>query len=373
MKKLSFHLWKRGNYWYYRKQGEKTFHSSSIPTTVSATRAREQIAKIIGDWQDRRDTLGQFAENFFSEQCAWLKRNKGQLSKSVIRQRRGHVTKYILPQYRHRRLVDLTKKDIADWLTDLDLAYQTKRHVLQTFRIILDEAKDGALIRENPLRGGKIKIGERVIRKRDIFTLADYKKLFPEDTDKLIGVWGHYKYAALFAVLAYTGIRSGEARALRWAHYVAGDEISVLKVEQAVKRDGTIGSTKTAIILPQWLPTVAEQILLLWKEKSPWTKSEDLIFFGRDAQTPLDVSTVSKMLPPAMEKAKLKVGGRNLVVHSFRHTVVSRQLQHLPSQTVREIIGHKTEAMTVSYDGRSFEDRLKQLKQKRKQIKKVWQ
>jgi integrase len=373
MEKLSFHLWKRGKYWYYRKQGEKTFHSSNIPTTVSDTRAREQISKLIGEWRDRRETVGQFAENFFTDKCKWLEKRKGEISSSVVRQRRGHVKKYILPEYKHRRLVELSKTEIENWLLGLELSYQTKRHVLQTFRIIFDEAKDGNLIRENPLRGGKIHIGKRSVKHRDIFTLADYKKLFPEDTDNLIEVWGNLKYAALFAVLAYTGIRSGEARALRWKHYIPGEVLSVLKKEQAVKRDGFIGDTKTRIKIPQWLPTEAEEILLLWGEKSPGMDSEDLIFFGQDTKSPLNVTTVSKLLPPAIERAKIDIGGRNLVVHSFRHTAISRQLQHLSPQLVRELVGHKTEAMTVNYDGRDFEDRLKKLKQKRKLIQKIWQ
>ena len=73
-----------------------------------------------------------------------------------------------------------------------------------------------------------------------------------------------------------------------------------------------------------------------------------------------------------MEEAKINIGKRNLVVHSFRHTVISRQLQYLSPQVVRELVGHKSEAMTVNYDGRSFEDRLKQLKQKQKLITKIW-
>jgi len=372
MNKLPFHLWKRGKYWYFRKQGEKTFHSSGIPITVTEKRARDQIYRLMGEWLDIRETVGEFAGDFFTERCMWLKRKGSKISSSVARQRRGHLMKYILPEYKHRRLVDLTKTEIANWLTTLDLAYQTKRHILQTFRIILDEAKDSRLIRENPLRG-KIDIGERQIKQRDIFTLADYKKLFPEDTDKLLGIWRNYKFAALFAVLAYTGIRSGEARALCWKHYVPGEVISVLRVEQAVKRDGAIGSTKTRIKIPQWLPTEAEEILLLWRERSPWTEPEDLIFFGQDALTPLNVTTVSKLLPRAMGKAKINVGNRNLVVHSFRHTVISRQLQHLSPQVVRELVGHKSEAMTINYDGRGFEDHLKKLKQKRKLIKKIWQ
>ena len=372
MKKLPFHLWNRGKVWYFRKQGEKTFHSSGIPTTVTEKRARDQIYRLMGEGLDSRDTFGEFAADFFSDRCMWLKRKGSKISPTVAHQRRSQLIKHIMPQYKHRRLVDLTKTEIANWLTTLERSYQTKRHIMQTMRVILEEAKDSRLIKENPLTG-KIDIGERAVKQRDIFTLADYKKLFPEDREKLLKVWEHRKYAALFAVLAYTGIRSGEARALCWRHYVPGEVISVLKIEQAVKRDGSIGTTKTRIKIPQWLPPEAEELLFWWRDSSPWIESDDLIFFGQDATIPLDVSTVSKMLLPAMKRAKIETEGRNLVVHSLRHTVVSRQLQKLPREMVRELVGHKTAQMTDNYDQRAFEDRLTKLKEKRQLIEKIWQ
>jgi integrase len=39
-------------------------------------------------------------------------------------------------------------------------------------------------------------------------------------TEELLKIWEHKKIAALFAVLAYAGIRSGEARAFCWKDYI---------------------------------------------------------------------------------------------------------------------------------------------------------
>ena len=74
-----------------------------------------------------------------------------------------------------------------------------------------------------------------------------------------------------------------------------------------------------------------------------------------------------------MTSAKIKPEGRNLVAHSFRHTVISRQLQKLSSEMVRELVGHKTSQMTKNCDQRAFEDRLVKLKKNRRIIEKIWQ
>jgi len=76
LEKLFVHLWKRNRYWYYRKQGEKTFHSSIIPITVSDARAREKTSKMIGERRDRGETVEQLAEDFVTDQCKRLKRSE---------------------------------------------------------------------------------------------------------------------------------------------------------------------------------------------------------------------------------------------------------------------------------------------------------
>jgi hypothetical protein len=47
MNRFPFQLWKRGKFWYIRKPGEKTFHSSKIPATVKEKYARVQIERMI--------------------------------------------------------------------------------------------------------------------------------------------------------------------------------------------------------------------------------------------------------------------------------------------------------------------------------------
>jgi hypothetical protein len=93
-----------------------------------------------------------FAEDFFHDK-------KRPFSEYHAKARRGHLVNHILPMFGNKRLGDLTQPMIERWLGALRLSTQTKNHVLHSFKIVT--------------RGAE-------------------------------------KYAALFMVLATTGIRSGE-------------------------------------------------------------------------------------------------------------------------------------------------------------------
>ena len=123
-----------------------------------------------------------------------------------------------------------------------------------------------------------------------------------------------------FFILATTGIRRGEARALQWKHLIEERGQKDLVIEQAIKSDDTLGSTKTGKSRVVILNKRAQRYLKSWREHSPFTKQEDFIFFGRNAKRPIMGKTLQHHFKKALEKAKINTKGRNLVIHSFRHT-----------------------------------------------------
>ena len=66
---------------------------------------------------------------------------------------------------------------IERWLLGLDLANQTKNHMLYTFRIVLREAAADGLIAESPL--ATTEPFARNPRRRDILTLPGAAQAFP--------------------------------------------------------------------------------------------------------------------------------------------------------------------------------------------------
>ncbi len=263
----------------------------------------------------------------------------------------------------------MNRLEIENWLAGLPLSNQTKNHIPYTFRIVLRDAEMAGYIPFNVLE--KIERFGDDAKKRDVFTLEELKSMFPDDYQKLIEIWGSLKHAVCYMILATTGIRTGEVRALCWRHNIAE---GALLIEQAVKADDTIAATKTGDMRIVLLPSKAQLFLDDWRSsrENPLTEADDLTFFGADRNKPWSRDYLGKYLHSCMDRAGIKGNRRNLVCHSFRHTFNTIMRQVLPLEVLQALTGHKSESMTNLYDHPSIEDRLKKLNTSKELIESVW-
>jgi integrase len=336
------------------------------------TRARAFAEELTGDGgATRSPLLEDYAADFFKwDKCKWIARQhaKGRhFGEYQARTRRAHLDNYLLPEFGKKHLSELTRPAIENWLVGLDLANQTKNHIMYSLRIVLREARAEKLIRDNPLQETE-PLGKNP-KRRDALTLAELRLLFPAERKKLLKVWKEPRYATLFILMAATGIRSGEARALAWRHVIEG---GWLHIERAVKMNGTIGTTKTGTERVIAIPKQAEETLEWWRGVSAWKEPEDLVFPGKEHDKPLHVETLTHFFPGALERAKIPVEGRNLVVHSLRHTYNTIMGAALPGEVLRRFTGHSTPEMTALYDHASLSDRVHQLEGSRKLVEAAW-
>lgn len=324
-----------------------------------------------------------YTKTFFVwDACAWIKRQhaKGKsFSEGVAKQRRSHLTMYILPAFGNRTLTSLNRIEIENWLIDLMkvepskeislqskksvskkiLSNQTKNHILYTFRIILREAEREALIPYNCLAtveslGGSAK-------PRDIFTKDELSKLFPADLVQMEGIWGRKEYAFLFYLLSTTGMRVGEARALQWKHVIWKEDRNALLIEQTVKSNNSIGSTKTKKSRIVVLTNRAQAYLDDWLHSSPFDNLNDLIFFGKDRTSTVTGRTLLNRFAKALKTVGIVTVDRNLVIHSFRHTYNTLLKPLMPIEVLQSMTGHSSEAMTNHYNHPTFDDEYKSI------------
>jgi integrase len=323
-----------------------------------------------GEAGQRRVTLQEYAAGFFRwGESPWIARqhSKGRpFSKTVARERQSHLDNHVLPHFGRKTLADLNRVEIENWLLSLPLSAQTKNHILYSFRIVLRSAKAERLIADNPLADSE-PFG-RDARKRDVFTMAELVALFPGDREKFFALWGEQKYATMMLVLATSGIRSGEARALAWRHVLSG----ALLIEQAVKADGSIGPTKGREQRVVLLPRRTCEALEDWQQMTPWPQPANFIFYGPNGDHALNKRTVLDVFRRGLQKAEINVGERNLVPHSFRHLANSMMRRALPEEVLRSMLGHKSEPMSQRYDHLDTQLRLKQLESSRKLVEGVW-
>ena len=191
---------------------------------------------------------------------------------------------------------------------------------------------------------------------------ADHKvmpTLAPEDVPRFLEAAQETPYYTLFYLLLHTGLRRGEALALRWKNVdlglaSLGVSAYLSVVEAAYKLNGTyvIKEPKTShsrrrIALPPSLGLVLRQHkagqeaqrALLGK---PLTDN-DFVFAHPDG-SPLDPSTVSHAFNKVMRKAGLP----HIRLHDLRHTHASLLLQAgVHPKIVQERLGHSSIRVTL--------------------------
>ena len=117
----------------------------------------------------------------------------------------------------------MNRVEIENWLVALKskntgeaLSNQTKNHILYAFRTILREAEREGIIPFNCL--STVESLAVQPKTRDVFSQAELQKLFPSDLESLVRIWKEEECAYFFFILATSGLRRREGRALKWKH-----------------------------------------------------------------------------------------------------------------------------------------------------------
>jgi integrase len=381
MRKASeFTVYLRNDIWYVQwldADGMRHWRSTGErmrPELKSLGREAAMIAaaKLVGRGpRSAPPTLRQFANDFYRWGVSpWIARQhaKGRgFNRHWAGALQAMMERYVFARFGEMRLNSLTRPMIESWLVGLQLSNQTKNHALYALRTILREAESEGIIQRNPLE--YVEPMAKNGRRRDVFSLAELRQLFPESTEDLFSIWKSAKYAALFMTMATTGIREGEARALQWRHVLAE---GWLLVERAIKVDGTVGPLKkrerTGEARVVALPSRTQKVLFSWRAQTPWSGDEDLIFFGQAANRPLNRRTFSDLFDRATHMAGVVRGERYLTSHSLRHTYNTVVRRAVPADILLALMGHRDSRMSDHYDHPGVEDRIRSLEPIRRHI-----
>ena len=349
-------------FYYYDEDGTRK------PKSTGKSLKHEAVAiveKFLAQNDSKNRPLNEYTKTFFVwDECLYIKRQlaKGKrFSKTNAKLRRDHLVNYILPEYGMRSLSSLNRVEIENWLVTLksiktgeQLSNQTKNHILYAFRIMLREAEREGIVPYNCLS-----IVESLAvqpKQRDVFSQEELQKLFPSDLEALTKIWRKEEYAYYFFILATTGMRRGEARALKWKHIIENTKRNGLLIEEAIKNDDSTGSTKTGKARVVVLNKQAEKYLEHWQASTPFNDPEDLIFYGSNGSRPIMGKTLQNRFQKALQKAEIKTDGRNLVIHSFRHSYNTLLRNVLPIDILQATTGHSSESMTERYNHPSLKD-----------------
>lgn len=297
-------------------------------------------------------TLGNFAKPYFKfDECPYIKmlhRMGKNFSEDFAAARRGHLDNYILKKFGNKYLADINNAaQIEKWLLSLNLSNQTLNHIKYTFKIVMEEAEREGLINNNPLLKVR-RFSTHVAKKKDILTPQELAKAFPNNLIKLSGIWKRPLYGTLFQLLLTSGLRTGEARALKWKHFDKGNKL--VTVCRAMKNKNEIGLPKNGKTRIIRIPSHTVLILEEYRALSCYNEEEDFIFPGRNPFHPISKEAIIENFRKGLDRASISVEQRNLVPHSLRHTYNTVSVTQLPGDVVRQLTGHSDEKMTEHYN-----------------------
>ena len=151
--------------------------------------------------------------------------------------------------------------------------------------------------------------------------------------------------AAFFRVLFFSGLRLGEALALRWRHVLFLPDLTgaVIDVRRAVSA-GVEKEPKGRRPRQVPLPRPAAEALARLGQRPEFTAADDYVFCNRLGRR-LDASAIRRRY----KRAAAAAGLRPVKLHGLRHAAGSVLARSLPLVTVRDVLGHAKLETTNRY------------------------
>ncbi len=316
---------------------------------IGDKRKAKQIAKEI----ERRLASNEFrmekAPTLQEYSKKWLEGYSRNVNKeSTYESNQSLLENHILPEFGSRRIDQIKRSELKAFLLNKMETHSvaTVKNIKACMSGIFNYARDDELINANPLSHLKIFPRQDVKRGVDRLT-AEELTLFLETAEK------HFpKYYPFFLLLSKTGLRLGEAIALRWGDIDLNSHL--IHVRQNIVR-GKITTPKSKqtrkVDMSEHLEAVLKGLKHQRKEEKlryGWQEIPELVFFNSN-QNPYDINNLRKQV---FFRILDKAGLRRIRIHDLRHTYASILLENGESPVyVKEQLGHHSIKITVDLYG----------------------
>ncbi len=285
-----------------------------------------------------QQTLADFATSWLK-----MKTQRRDLAKST-QKRYATALDHLSAWLQQMPLSDIRRADVQQWMMAARKKYAARsvNGWLRVLRACLAEAVADGLIPTNP--------ATQVRPLKEEVDLEQTNSLRASELGKLLAVLAAMDATihAIAATQAFTGLRWGEASALKWEDYDEGT--GVLRIRRAVCERELRPVTKTRKARTVGIPEVLVKILRehrerLVREQHPGLASG--LMFPSKAGTPLGAGRISDALRAACKKAGINT---RFTSHGFRRSLTDllRNAQVDPV-VAAGLTGHETERMRRHY------------------------
>jgi integrase len=244
-------------------------------------------------------------------------------------------SRHILPSIGNVWLRDLTREQVEILTHKLTatLSPSSVRKVLAILQGVLQRAVEWEYIPTNPVRG--VKRPPLLQRRGQTITEEELTALCKELD---------LRSRVIVQMLAYTGLRPGELRALRWSDLSK----QAIRVEHAISGD-EVRSTKTGKgrIVP--LHPKALKVLAEWRLAAERPNFERFVFTGRLRGVWTDAAW-NHWQQDVFTSAASRAGISGLVPYDLRHTAISAMIASgMDPARVARIAGHSLQTLLSTY------------------------
>ncbi len=250
----------------------------------------------------------------------------------------------VLPRWESVALARISHADVVAWMSDLresGLSASQTRQAYHLFASMLDDAVKDSRLSRNPASG--VDLPRRPQQER--------RYLSHDQVAALSAACGPYRLLVL--VLAYCGLRWGEAAALRVRRVdLLRRRLEVVASVSDVDGQMVFGSPKShqsrSVPLPRFL---VDDLALRLAGRRP----NDLVFPSPAGA----VLRVQNFRRRCFDRACVEVGLDGFVPHELRHTAAALAISAGASvKAVQSMLGHASAAMTLDRYGHLFGDDL---------------
>jgi integrase len=280
-----------------------------------------------------RETLAEFA------QLWWRRHAAPNLQRNTLKGYASLLDIHIIPRLGEVRLQALTPEMVGDLradIADAGIGNPTIRKTLTLLQSILERAVEWRHLDVNPARG---------IRKPTQRRTSVVRPLPPQTVEAMrayLLAEGCQLDAALVSVLAYAGLRPGEAVGLRW--HDVGER--TLLVERSVAF-GQLKSTKTGKSRTVRLLRPLAEDLAAWHEATTRPAPTDLIFPSPDG-SPWNADRARNWRKRKFAEAADAAGVPKARPYDLRHSFVSLLIAQ--GASVVEVAAQAGHAPTMTLD-----------------------
>jgi len=322
--------------WYYGPDGRQRNKSFKRKSDAERWLTQQRSLMAQGGWTDPaqgRITFGEYAG-------AWLE-SRADLKPKTRHQYQFLMRQHIMPTWRTVPLAKITFEGLTHWISRLSLGGLGPSAIRQSVFVMsaaLDHAVRSGRIRSNPARG----LGLPRPKRRDYVYLTHGQVL------TLASEAGRWRL--LILLLAYTGLRWGEATALRVCDIdFDRRRVDVSRAFSDVGGRVVLGTPKShqsrTVPVPRF---IAIELAGAVDGQRP----DDLIFTMPGGSVMRMSNWRRATFVPARARAGLSDRFR---VHDLRHTAASLMIQAgYPPKMLQEIMGHASITTTLDLYGHLY-------------------